>query len=233
MKMTNSGMFGIWVWLFALAPASFSVELPVVPFSNLKSEEFCKRESAQTELLAWAREQGEPATDELFRQSRVADDPEVRERCLGVLRELVNDEYLKDGEGYIGIRMAEMPANVPGDPQIRNVIRVSDVEADSAAAQAGLMVGDMIVALGDEVWLEGSALLPFGKRIRGMKPGTKVTLKVLRNGNAMDVEVKLGRRPLRADMPLMIEGADDYEKTERAAKEAYFRRWLERRKSGK
>ena len=52
----------------------------------------------------------------------MADDPEVRERCLAILRDLVNDEYLKDGEGYIGIRMQdEMATAVPGDVKPRGV----------------------------------------------------------------------------------------------------------------
>ena len=87
-------------WILASASVSWSLELPAEPFSNLGSEEFRKRESAQAELLAWARERPEVAMDELFRQSRVADNPEVRERCLAVLRELVNDEY---SEGWRGL----------------------------------------------------------------------------------------------------------------------------------
>jgi C-terminal processing protease CtpA/Prc len=99
--------------------------------------------------------------EELYRQSRVADDPEVRERCLGVLRELVNDEYLSEGEGYIGIRMRdEVAAAVPGDANPRNAIRVMQVVPDSAAERAGLLVDDLIVGLNDLVWRDGPASMP-------------------------------------------------------------------------
>ena len=46
---------------------------------------------------------------------------------------LVTDEYLKEGEGYIGIALAMKDdiVTVPGDPKPRNVIRVMEVRADT------------------------------------------------------------------------------------------------------
>jgi hypothetical protein len=207
-----------------------ALELPAGPFANLKSDEFRVRESAQAEILAWARERREAAMDELHHQSRTAGDPEVRERCLAVLRELVNDEYLQEGEGYIGIRMQDENANLPGDPKPRSVIRVVQVVPDSAAHQAGLQLNDLIAGLGDTVWREGKASLVFGESIRQIKPGTRITLRILRDGAMMDLVVKLGRRPLAADNPFLDQRQVDLEAAERTAKEAYFRRWLERRK---
>jgi hypothetical protein len=67
--------------------------------------------------------------------------------------------------------------------------------------------------------------------IRQLKPGNRVLLKILRNGEMMDLPVKLGRRPLLADNPFLDQRQVDVEAAERAAKESYFRRWLERRKA--
>lgn len=225
------GYFGFVVWMVVFSSLALSVELPPEVFSNLKSEEFRKRETAQSELLTWARERPEQAMDELFRQSRVADDPEVRERCLAVLRELVSDEYLREGEGYIGIRMQDELANVPDDPKPRAVIRVIQVVDDSAAEKAGIRINDLIVGIGDQIWREGGASLPFTGVIRQLKPNSKITLKILRDGKLMDTEVKLGRRPLMADNLFFMDPQTDLDAAERAAKEAYFRRWLEQRKS--
>ena len=95
-RMGNFSLSTVLVtWVAATSSVLWSVELPSQPFLDLRAEEFRKRESAQAQLLTWAREQREPAIDELLLQSRIADDPEVRERCLGVLRDLVGDEYLK------------------------------------------------------------------------------------------------------------------------------------------
>ena len=235
MKRALRSFIALWLVGGFFLPCSWSVELPAEPFANLRSEEFRKRESAQAELLAWAREQREPAIDELFRQSRVAEDPEVRERCIGVLRELVNDQFMKEGEGYLGISMQLINeiVNFPGDPKPRVAVKVLQVMPDSAAHQAGLQFNDLIAGLGDEAWHEGIAYDLFRERIRQMKPDTKVVLKILRNGNPMDVEVKLGRRPLMADNPFMGGSPEEIEAAERTAKDAYFRRWLELRKSAK
>jgi hypothetical protein len=53
----------------------------------------------------------------------------------------------------------------------------------------------------------------------------------LRNAELVDLEVILGRRPLIADNLFLDEQSVDLEAIERRAKDAYFRRWLERRKS--
>jgi predicted metalloprotease with PDZ domain len=209
----------------------WAIELPTGPYADLKSEEFRKREAAQEDLLTWGRQQKAAAMDALLRQSREADDPEVRERCLAVLRELVNDEYLTEGEGYIGIQMMPEMTTVPGEPKSRGAIRVTMVVPDSAGAHAGLHRNDLIIGLNDLVWYETSALEPFRAKIRQLKPNSKITLKLLRAGKQMDLEVTLSRRPPMADTLFMQEGMPDPETMERAAKDAYFQHWLENRKA--
>jgi hypothetical protein len=199
----------------------------------LGAEDFRTREKAQSEIVDWARLQPEAAMEALYEQSRVSPDPEIRERCLAVLRVLVGDEYLKDGEGYIGIRMQDEIANIPGDPGPRGVIRVIQVVPGSAAEAAGLKMNDLIAGLNDTIWREASIAFAFGDRIRQFKPNTKVTLKVLREGKLIDVEVKLGRRPLFAENPFLNESDEDIAAAEKAAREAYFRRWLDQRKARK
>ena len=218
------------VTCWVLPVFSWSAQLPDSILSNLSSEEFIKRESAQAELLLWAREQRGPAIEELFRQTRFAGHPEVRERCMDVLRDLVNEDYLRDGKGYLGIRMQDEIANIPGDPKTRSVIRVTLVMPDSAAERGGLQVNDLIVGLADQVWHQGLASMPFGEKVRDMKPGTKVSLKILRNGNLMDFEVKLGRRPLYADNMFFEGSLEDIGEIERLAKDAYFRNWLKQKR---
>ena len=223
------------ITLMLASPMVWAIELPAGPLANLTSEEFRQREQAQTDLLAWARQHPEPAMDALFHHSREATDPEARERSLAVLRELVNDEYLTDGkgEGYLGIRMQDEIANLPGDPKPRAVIRVIQVIPDSAAQHAGLLPNDLIAGLGDLVWHEGAVSRSFSEQIRQLKPKSKVVLKVSRNGQLMDLEVSLGRRPFDTD-PMFLDGQPaDPEAAERKAKDAYFHSWLESKKAAK
>jgi hypothetical protein len=67
--------------------------------------------------------------------------------------------------------------------------------------------------------------------VREFKPASRITLRVLRAGALMDIPVILARRPLFADNPFLDETQVDLEAAEKAAKEAYFRRWMETRKT--
>jgi predicted metalloprotease with PDZ domain len=230
MKLAFLGLLGVMANPVVCRLDAGELELPAEAFSKLNAEAFQERELAQADLLAWARIRPAESMDALFRQSRKAVDPETRERCLAVLRDLVNDEYLREGEGYIGIRMQDELANVPGDAGPRAAIRVLQVVENSAAEKAGLRVNDLIVGLGDQVWTEGGASLPFTGVIRQLKPNSKISLQVLREGKVMAVEVTLGRRPLIADSVFPDEREIDLEGIEKSAKEAYFRRWLAQRK---
>jgi predicted metalloprotease with PDZ domain len=219
------------IWGFVRCAACGAEEFPSTALENFKSEDFRTRESAQATLLEWSRKNPGIAMDRLFGLSQTADDPEVRERCLAVLRELVGDEYLKEGEGYIGIRMQDETGNVPGDAKPRSVIRILQVVPESPAHVAGLKFNDLIVGLEDRIWRDGAASPSFMQTVREFKPATRITLRIVRDGTPMDVPVKLARRPLFAENPFLDESQIDLEAAEKAAKEAYFRRWMETRRA--
>jgi hypothetical protein len=216
---------------FAHWSACRAAEFPVKPLEDFKSEDFRTRESAQASLLDWSRKNPAVALERLFVLSQSADDPEVRERCLAVLREMIGDEYLKEGEGYIGIRMQDETATIPGDPKPRSAIRILQVVQDSPGHLAGLKVNDLITGLEDRIWRDGAASEFFMQTVREFKPASHITLSILRDGKTMDVKVKLARRPLFADNPFLDESQVDLEAAEKAAKEAYFRRWMDARKA--
>jgi hypothetical protein len=232
-KVMKHGLIAAGLLSALCAEFCFAVKLPAGPLADLKSEEFGKREAAQEELLAWARLQPEAVMDELFQQSRVADDPEVRGRCLAVLRKLVDDEYSKDGEGFIGIEMRDEELVLPGNAKSRGVIRVTRVVRDSAAAKAGLQLNDLILGFDDHVWDEKLISLPFREQIRQLKPNSKIKLNLMRKGKLLSLPVTLGRRPPMVDNLPFGERVEDPAAVEQAAKDNYFRHWLERRKAGK
>lgn len=208
--------------------------IPSPQLQDLESPEFRIRERAEQELLVLGRENPQSAMSELLRQSQLAADPEVRERCLDILRTLVTDEYMKDGEGYIGIALAlrDDVVNVPGDAKPRNAVRVMEVRGGTPGEEAGILLNDLIVELEGETWHEVEATPLFREKIKRMKPTTVARLTVLRDGGLIDLKVTLGRRPLMADMFLNGQNVD-MDATERAAKEAYFQRWLSQQKATK
>lgn len=220
--------WALFAWVLASVVTLPALELPADFLTRLKDERFRTREDAQRELLEWSRGRQDAAMTELLRQSRAASDPEVRARCLAVLRDLVAEEYQRDGEGYIGVQMLNEFANVPGEARPRAAIRVAEVLADTAAAAAGLKVGDLIVGLNGKVWHQGPLAIPFGEKVREFKPGDTITLQLFRDGKVMDLALKLGRRPAFADLPFPGLTEEDKQAAEKAAREAHFRRWLER-----
>lgn len=229
-RRIKSIVYSVFVGVLWISPfTSHAVELPADMVARLAAEKFSIREKAQAELLDWSRTQREAAMDELFRQSKNADEPEVRQRCLAVLRDLVNDDYFKSGEGYVGILMQDELARVPGDEHPRSVIRLGHVVPNSAGDQAGLKPHDLIAGMNDEVWRDGPASEPFKENISKLKPGTKVTLKVLRDGKLQDIVVKLGKRPFAKNA--MIDPEVDLETLEKTAKDHFFRQWMNQQKS--
>ena len=71
---------------------------------------------------------------------------------------------------------------------------ITRVLADSPAGKAGLKVGDVLRAIGDKK-IEAGDDLPAA--LRGRKPGDKVTLKVVRDGEEKELECELAGPPGR------------------------------------
>ena len=113
----------------------------------------------------------------------------------------VVDELLATGRvsrGYLGIglqsvALPETLKRLAPDSGARGVIVVS-IETDGPAARAGLMLGDVLVAL------EGTPLHDPGDvqaAVAGRKVGTAVTVSLIRAGAPLQVAVTLAERPSR------------------------------------
>lgn len=200
---------------------------------RLGAEEFRVRETAETELLAWSRQRPGPAMTELLDESRENTNPEVRERCLAILKELVHDEYLRDGVGYVGIWMRDDTMLVPGDQERRKVIFVLRVMPDSAAEKAGIGAGDIIAGADGEKWRDGEATKQFRSMIQGKKPRTKVMLSVLRDRELENVEIVLGRLPQEAEAAFRRGDPELAEAAAKKAREEHFEAWLKRHEAGR
>jgi len=218
---------------------AWAIELPATLLEGLKSETFAERERAEADLLAWTRQHSDAALEDLYQQSRTAGEPEVRERCLAVLRELVADDYLRNRVGFLGIRMnpnTEM-VKLPDEVKPRFAIRMLQVEPDTPAHKSGMVAGDLLLGVNDTVWQQEDTSASVMEKIKSFKAGTRVTIKLCRDGKVMDVPVVLAPRPAVADQLQfqfgmgMQAGPETAAAAERAAKEDYFQRWLAERKS--
>lgn len=71
-----------------------------------------------------------------------------------------------------------------------------NVEADGAAEKAGILMGDVLLSLGDKPTLEP---MDVQAALWGKSAGEAINAKILRGGELKEVEIILGIRPTRSD----------------------------------
>jgi S1-C subfamily serine protease len=102
-------------------------------------------------------------------------------------------EHGSPRRGYLGI--AGQPVRLPDGQRTgtdrEHALLVVGITGDGPAAQAGLLVGDLLLALDGQPVESPEDLLD----LLGGKAGQPVTLKVARGGTARDVSVTVGERP--------------------------------------
>jgi predicted metalloprotease with PDZ domain len=91
------------------------------------------------------------------------------------------EEIVIDGDGYLGVFLRDTP----------EAVQVVEVVPDSPADEAGIAVGDRIVAF-DRI--EITSKEQFADLVAGTEPGTKVELVIGGPGGGRIVEVTIGSR---------------------------------------
>lgn len=94
--------------------------------------------------------------------------------------------------GYLGVQMATL--NDAGRQQLGVTagVLVTQVEKGGPAESAGLKPGDVLLKVDAREIGDSQSLV---RAIAGLKPGTKVTVTVQRDGKAKELSVALGVRP--------------------------------------
>jgi serine protease Do len=115
---------------------------------------------------------------------------------IDIAMKVKNDlqKYGKVERGRLGVTVQPMTkelAEAFGIKENKGAL-VSSVEPGSPAAKAGLQSGDIIARVNDQP-VEQSSDLP--RVIGETKPGTGITLQVLRQGKPRDLRVQVGRAP--------------------------------------
>ena len=87
----------------------------------------------------------------------------------------------------IGVLPVELPASMLGEECRRSGLVIAAVRAGGAADRAGLLVGDVILGVGDEPLADAGPLLRAVARA-----GAAVTLRVVRGGRISVMKVPLG-----------------------------------------
>ncbi len=104
-----------------------------------------------------------------------------------------------DLEAHGGVRrawlgVAVQGAGLPAEAGQDRGVLVTAVEADSPAAEAGVVLGDTLLAIGEEVLAGPEDLLT---ALAAQGTGDEITLRIWRAGAETTVAVTLGERPAR------------------------------------
>lgn len=112
--------------------------------------------------------------------------------ALRIVEDLIDNGAVK--RGYLGIMLEDLDrekAEMFGLADQGGAL-VKQVNADSPAEQAGMEVGDVVTAV-DGQRVDGSAKLRL--IVSARKPGSEVTMTVLRDGHSVPLKAKLGELP--------------------------------------
>lgn len=220
-----------------------ATEPPAPLLERLSSERYPERVRAERELGNWAAGAGDAGRDWLAETAASAPDPELRERAESVLREMVLADFRRERPGYVGVAMQEV--RLPEEFGEGLGVRVTQVQSDTPADQAGLRVGDLIVSLNGGGWREAGARDRFADQVGSLAPGTRVRLGVVRGNELKEFEVELTARPFSLGeygegtpfQRMEFGGGNRFgpaprreEDREAAAEERLFRRWLDARR---
>lgn len=102
----------------------------------------------------------------------------------------------KAERGYLGVSVQSLDEEALEKLGTKHGVQVADVENESAAAQAGIVEGDVILSVNGEKIRDPQALVEF---IRELAPGSTARIGLWRKGKALDVKAVLGKyqRPER------------------------------------
>ncbi len=211
--------------------------------NQLKSTNRAERKAAVTQLQEWVEKEPAAAKKILLMQLAQSTEPEIRERCLQLLKPIAVREFGNFGEGYMGISMGEAtPTQVPGEAEPRCGLVISSITKDSPAQKAALQQGDVIIGLNQHQWKDPQSILDqrsgLSAKIRAVGAGKQAKVEVWRKEQLIQVEVLLTRRPGNIDqmeMQLMPNGAirineEELKKLVELEKnsDVYFKEWLTR-----
>ena len=110
----------------------------------------------------------------------------------GVMKQII--EHGRPLRGWLGVEVQDLNPTLAESFGLGDAsgALIAGIQTDTPAAKAGLQPGDVITQVNDQPITSGRSLM---NAIASNAPGTKLKLKVIRQGEEMDKDVVLGERP--------------------------------------
>jgi len=121
---------------------------------------------------------------------------EIRLRIKEVVEHIVMAAEMSRAVGFLGIRQRLLTQiEARRLPEVKVGVAIVEVLRDTAAAAAGLLPGDVVLAVNGQRLEAVDDVNDFPKRIARFGPGAKITLEVLRGDTRLEVHATLQARP--------------------------------------
>lgn len=109
----------------------------------------------------------------------------------------VMQDLIKHGRvirGWVGVEVQEMTAELAESFGLRDTLGliIAGIFRNGPAHQGGLLPGDIMVEIGGEKIVNSYASM---NKVARMPPGTKLPIRIWRNGEYMDLEITVAERP--------------------------------------
>jgi len=164
---------------------------------------FKEREAAQESFLELGQSHGMLVRAKCREVLTTSDDPEVRERVREVAKKLVSIQLFGTNRGFLGVSLGMSGTPVKVEGVSFRAVPVLQVIPDTAAAANDIRDGDLIIGADDKVCNAAFNTQKLIAYISNRKPGYAMKFTIVRNGEKLLKEIKLGRRPnTSANKPL-------------------------------
>jgi membrane-associated protease RseP (regulator of RpoE activity) len=180
---------------------------------QLGDETYEQREQAVQALVKLAATEESAVLDVCLQVHDQNPDPEIRFRCMKILKEVVSGPIYNRPRGFLGVRLVAIP-NLPEEINAQRLIFIHEVTRDTAAAEGGVEAGDIILAMNHLSMSSFNSVSRFIFHIQQYAPGTPIVLLVLRKGS------------LRMLVPILGKAGEDVQ-IRKFEPEEYFKIWLE------
>jgi serine protease DegQ len=109
-------------------------------------------------------------------------------------------QYGSVTRGWIGAGIQEITPEMADSIKLNNAngVLITEIVGSSPAAQAGMKTGDVLTAIDDKSINDWTVMLD---TVANLPPGKLVTISLIRNGNAISLPVKIGKRPKPREQP--------------------------------